>query len=183
MQAEEFNRQLMDDLGNTNPQNREPTITSPTKRTGNNMHILLSSNLIGARQSNSTHLFPATSGNVPFTCPHLTYPNSYVLVCEGRWRSIAGRKQLLHSFIHLNLKRILIFKLRHIINFNFIIIIIPSYSSFISFFIYMHICILQLGALPFHTTIIVLILKKELFDVQNVVNVFSSMKKTVINKC
>ena len=82
----------MNDLGNTTPQNSELTMTRPTKRTGNNLHILLRSNLVGARQSNNTHLFPATPGNVPFRCPHLTYPNRYVLVCEGRWRDIVGRK-------------------------------------------------------------------------------------------
>jgi len=91
-QANEFNSQLINELGTTNPQNEEPTMARPTKRTGNMIHVFRESNLNGARQSNNTHLFPGNDGDVPFSCPDRTYPNRYILVCEARWRDIIGRK-------------------------------------------------------------------------------------------
>ena len=56
---------------------------------------LLEQNLIGARNRNNTLLFPNTPNTMPFDCPHVEYPSSYILLCEGRWRTVldAGKRR------------------------------------------------------------------------------------------
>jgi len=94
-EAKENEKRLLKILENNgqNPFNGTYSRHRESKRTGNNLYVLPQAHLNRAQKASGGHLSPADSGRVPFSCPHRTYPNSYVLLCEGRWRDIADTRR------------------------------------------------------------------------------------------
>ena len=94
MQANSIKNKHKEELGHTShldTTSLNSHVMRRTKRTDtddNHVHMLLESNLNGSRTSDDAFLFPETSGDVPFECPHVDYVNRYILLCEGRWRTL-----------------------------------------------------------------------------------------------